>query len=316
MSVGEITEMSSEILIERLQDIPYGADERIMDILVSSLEFLKDVFMAPYHLWSSIENFNDFLLNRALSIDPSTLLTLETISKVVEKHFAGNEKKVQICEKLSYISSKVQEYAQKLNLGQVNLHFEPSTKKDFLAAACRGITKQFLFVGHEIVEYSAEEIDWLLAHELMHIKNYDSLKDIGFLFSRLLLYVFFSGSLPWFYSIPLILLTDGVASLFFKALKRRCEKKADEGALDFLQTHTGMVKFVSAKLRQNLVIKYLSIEQSKKIYPDLSPETIENGKIVITHMGNNRFNFTHPSATERLAVALAFVPQAQIPQES
>jgi len=77
-----------------------------------------------------------------------------------------------------------------------------------------------------------------------------------------------------------------------------------------------MIKFTYDDIWGNLGRKYLSIEQLKKIDPNLSPETIESGKIKITPMGNDRCDFDHPPLTERLKMALAFVPKAQIFQES
>ena len=112
------------------------------------------------------------------------------------------------------------------------------------------------------------------------------------------------------------MLTNGVASLFFRLLSRRQEKQADEGALDFLQTNTGMIKFCYDHLCHSLSIKYSSIEELKKLNPHLSIETIEEIKSKITPIGTGRYDFSHPPQTERLAMALAFVPKAQTPQEN
>ena len=225
MSVGEITEIGPEGLVEALSKLPYSNDERIADIVASSMEFLKNVFTAPFFPLVSIGQFVHFISNYQMFTDPSTLLTSETISKVVEEHFADSKEKVQISEKLTYISNKVQEYAQKMGLGKIDLYFNSDIEDPVLAQAFRGMNHQKIEIGHGIhgiFEDSPEKIDWLLAHELMHIKHNDPLKDLCFSWSQSILYVSFLLALPWLYSIPLIMLTNGVASLFFNALCRKC----------------------------------------------------------------------------------------------
>jgi Zn-dependent protease with chaperone function len=118
-------------------------------------------------------------------------------------------------------------------------------------------------------------------------------------------------SLPWICSIPLILLTNGIAALFFSSLQRRQEKQADEGALDFLQTNKGMIEFTNDELFQHLQRKHSSNEDLKTWYPEIPEDVIRSE---ITPTGNNRYDFSHPPLTERFAMALAFVPKAQVSQ--
>ncbi len=311
MSVGEITEIGPEGLVEALSKLPYSNDERIADIVANGMEFLKNVFTAPFFPLVSIGQFVHFILSDQMFTDPSALLTSETISKVVEEHFADSKKKVQISEKLTYISNKVQEYAQKMGLGKIDLYFNSDIEDPVLAQAFRGMNHQKIEIGHVIFAHSSEAIDCILAHELMHIKHNDCLKDLGFSCSKSILYVSFLLALPWLYSIPLIMLTNGVASLFFNALSRSYEIEADQGALNFLNTNTGMIKFTYETIWGNLGFKYLSIARLKNINPSLSLKTIESGKSKITPMGNDRDNFTHSPLTERLTMAVAFVPKAQ-----
>jgi hypothetical protein len=312
MSVGKTSRIEDpKVLIETLSNIPYSSDERIADIRASGMELLKNVF-AP--LLFPLERIRLFVVsNDQMFTDPSALLTSDTISKVVEEHFADSKEKIQISEKLTYISNKVQEYAQKTNLGKIDLYFDPNTKNPVLAQAYQ-VKNNSIEIGHEIFEYSSEAIDWLVAHELMHIKHNDCLKELGFSCSTSILYVIFLLVLPWFYSIPLILLTNGVASLFFNTIRKKHEEEADKGAIDFLQTNTGMIKFISAELWRNLDFKYAPIELWQKFNPHVSLERVEKIKSVITHIGNYRCDFDHPPLTERLAMALDFVPKAQLSQ--
>jgi Zn-dependent protease with chaperone function len=322
MSVGEITEYTPESLNEALtalNKLPYSTDERITDIVASSMEFLKNVFTAPVRPFISIIIFLNFVSNCQLLTSAFDLLTLETIPDVVEKYFADSKEKEQISEKLFYISNKVQEYAKKMNLGQIDLYYndvkENSTgMAQSYATAYLGISKSSIDITRKIFEYSSEEINFIIAHELMHIKHNDPLKTLGFLFSSSILYFLFLRSFPLLYSIPLIMLTNGVASLFFRLLSRKQEKQADEGALDLLQTNTGMIKWIERDLCRNISIKYSSIEELKKLNPDLSIETVEKVKSKITPRGDSRNDFSHPPFSERLAMALAFVPKAQVSQ--
>ena len=109
----------------------------------------------------------------------------------------------------------------------------------------------------------SETIDFIVAHELMHIQHNDSMKFLVRAFSQFILCCIFIGTLPLIYSIPLIMLTNGVASLVFNALSRSEEKEADKGALDLLQTNTGMVNFCTDLLCPNLAIKYPSMLDPK-----------------------------------------------------
>ncbi len=297
------------VLIEGLPTIPYPWDERIADIRASGMEFLKNVFTVPLFPLS-IGYCEYFTSNYKGLTGSSDLLTSETIPNIIDKHFAESKEKIQIGEKLTYISNKVQEYAQETNLGKIDLYFHSNTEHLLHSQALQVKNKNIIEIGHVIFESSFEEIDFTMAHELMHIKHNDYLKELGFSCSKSILYVFFLLSLPWIYSIPLILLTNGVASLLFNAIRRKYEAEADKGALDFLQTNTGMIKFTSNALWRNLALKDLSIERLKKIYPDLSLEILDKAKSEITHIGNDRCDFDHPSYTERLALALAFVPKA------
>jgi Zn-dependent protease with chaperone function len=201
-----------------------------------------------------------------------------------------------------------------MNLGKIDLYFDSNTENPVGAMADRGINLQIVKIGRLLFKSSSQEIDFLMAHELMHIKHNDFLKDLGFVCSKSFLYVIFLLSFPLFYSIPLILLTNGLASLFFDALSRRYEKQADEGALDFLQTSTGMIQFAYTELRRNLFVKYLSIEELKELYPKLSLERQALNISEITPIWNNRYNFSHPHLTDRLKMGLDFVPKAQISQ--
>ena len=68
----------------------------------------------------SLESIYLLTLERSCSFESRST---ETISQIVEKHFAKVEEKDLIKEKLSYISDKVQKYAQKMNLGKVDCIF-------------------------------------------------------------------------------------------------------------------------------------------------------------------------------------------------
>ena len=211
MSVGEVTDYTPESLNEALTaltTLPYSTDERIADIVASSMAFLINVFTAPLSLSISIYYSLHFASNYRLITGSCDLLTSDTIPKVVEKHFADSEEKEQISEKLFYISNKVQAYAKKMNLGQVDLYFFYDAKKNSTgiagspASSYLGISKSSIDVTCGIFEYSSEEINFIIAHELMHIKHNDDLKKLGFLWSSSILYFLFLRSFPLFYSYP------------------------------------------------------------------------------------------------------------------
>lgn len=318
MSVIILRKDDPRDLIEVLPKISYPWKERIADIRASSMEFLKNIFIAPFSpgetfiLWGDVVFLYAYTKNFQTLTNDFDLLTAETIPNVVEKYFTTSEKKVQISDNLSYISNKVQEYAKQMNLGRVDLYYGDCEEVSSMSGTATGISKSIIFINSQMIKYSPIEIDFIIAHELMHIKHDDFLKRLGFSWSKSILYFIFLLSLPWICSIPLILLTNGVAALFFSSLQRRQEKQADEGALDFLQTNKGMIEFTYHELWQHLQMKYASNEELKDWCPEIPEDVI---KSEITPTGNFRYDFDHPPLTERLAMALAFVPKAQMPQE-
>ena len=127
MSVPTITpqELGGYVLrIINVKETDYSTDEKIDDIAASSMELLKNVFTP----WRALLSFN---ASKEVVLFESS--STETISQIVEKHFAKVEEKDLIKEKLSYISDKVQKYAQKMNLGKVDLYF--SLEENDLAGA-------------------------------------------------------------------------------------------------------------------------------------------------------------------------------------
>jgi hypothetical protein len=103
MTIGEILRKDDpRALIEGIPTIPYPWAERIADIRPSSMEFIENIFTAPFFPLESIVYFSNFTSNYKELTDSSDLLTSDTIPNIIDMHFAESEKKNQISKELTY----------------------------------------------------------------------------------------------------------------------------------------------------------------------------------------------------------------------
>jgi STE24 endopeptidase len=172
------------------------------------------------------------------------------------------------------------------------------TRKANAALAGLGSTRRILISDTMLSEYSEDEIEVVLAHELAHHVHGDIWK--GLLFESALIVAGFyaafrvlTGLGPWLgladaadpAGLPLLLLAGGVVSLLMvpaaNALSRRYERSADRFALDLTRNPAAFISAMRRLGAQNLAEEHPSRTVQWLFY-------------------------SHPPIAERIAVARAF----------
>jgi STE24 endopeptidase len=149
------------------------------------------------------------------------------------------------------------------------------TKKANAALAGLGRTRRILLADTLLADYSDDEIEVILAHELSHHVNHDLWRGVAL--QTVLLFVSFylahlvltglAGPLALRglddpAGMPLLLLVAGACSFMFmplaNALSRAHERRADQFALDMTRRSTAFISAMKRLSQQNLAEEYPS----------------------------------------------------------
>jgi len=178
-----------------------------------------------------------------------------------------------------YLKSRIQCLAQKIGLDpSVEIYVtKVGNASSAIGSAQSG--KSVIRISHDLLmEKNSEELDFIISHELSHIKNNDYFNS----FKKSIIVVVFD--VVFF---PVSLIVEIIANTALNHLDRKQEKAADLNALRILNTNVGAVRSFQKAIDQNIFLR----KESKYTY---------------TAQGNNRADLRHPPLTERLAYAKNF----------
>jgi Zn-dependent protease with chaperone function len=298
--------------LENVLKTPYPCTEKNMDRINFAAFFCANVFIYSFlHPFLHILQCVHWITNERWGALRNTTRLTPGISPVVLGSFATSDERTDALTKLKTIDEKTHHLARKMGLSNVELYLDLSPLDLEQVCCARTFNTRLIVMQREILfDFAPEELDYLLAHELTHLKKYHPFLLHAFswlVFSiKLLILRFFSRK----YVVPLIMLTQGIASFFHRAMLKKFERDADKNAMIVNNSNTGMLKYNLRRLIHHYRIKhFLTYEEFQRSCPDASPQKFSKLKNGITPFGNNRMDFFHPPLTESITMALAFTPK-------
>ncbi len=158
-------------------------------------------------------------------------------------------------------------------------------------------------------KHSHEEMEFILAHELSHLKHYDSFRIPCFDMCVCLVQIAFIACLPLMISLPSIVLVSALAGRISIVWGKAVERRSDYEAMTTLNSTQSAVNYFSNKLKRHYMLKHASFDEVRKLDPSISFDEYIAGNINFNSKGDALGNHTHDATTERLAQALSFKPQ-------
>lgn len=211
---------------------------------------------------------------------------------------------------LIYIVTKTQELAKKMGIGEVQIGMPGLPQEgdlDFIAKSFRGYNIRTIELGANFFKYPKEEMEYILAHELFHIKHNDVLKTVAFNWIVMALNLITFRHFSFARAVGVVMLTNGIFDCIFRTiLARHTELVADREALRYLNSNIGMVKAFHRELKEQYILKHTPAEELQKLHPTKTLENIQLEQMRITPHGNNRVALVQTTA--RLTQALNFKP--------
>jgi len=300
--------------LENVLQTPYPNTEKNRDRINFAAFFCANVFIFSFlHPFLHILRCVHWITNERWGALRNTIRLTPGLSPVDLGSFATSDERTAALTKLKTIDEKTRHLARKMGLSNVELYLDLTPPLDSIQEVCcaRAFNTRLIVMQREILfDFAPEELDYLLAHELTHLKKYHPFLLHAFswlVFSiNLLILRFFSRK----YVVPLIMLTQGITSFFHRAMLKKFERDADKNAMIVNNSNTGMLKYNLRRLIHHYRIKhFLTYEEFQGSCPDASPQKFSKLKNGITPFGNNRMDFFHPPLTESITMALAFTPK-------
>ena len=297
--------------------------ERFLDFKHAFWAILKasatQPFLRPFQICLLLKSFiNPDQTARSGSDLSVTRITRESIAsgKLFPCH-PDYAKLVPSADRLMYALDRVETLAQKMGIKQeVHLYAGLFSEESSLGASLFG-KPSFITIGPGLLrDKTDQEIDFVIAHELAHIKHHDSEKHAAFKAVAMIAQAVFCFAIS-----PLaLLLLEPVINLSENyLLSRYQESNADQKAIQTLQTNAGAIRYFSEELAFWRLFKNSShMDILKVMQPGFDPQKISPFDIkwaqerqeVITNSGDCRTDLSHPPLSTRLKSALAFRPQS------
>lgn len=310
ITIDEAIKLGTEYL-QQAKTTPYPANERLVDIVLPILLLLKDVFAVPItkSITSPIKSIKSHIPIFQLfyhsyfakpAKEPPFLIQQLSNGKISSLTFYTNkvidEKMTKILnQKIQYIYSKTNEIAQMMNLGEVKFYFNPSPHGSIVHTT-NGLNYQILEFSIDILDIEdSEALDFLIAHELAHLKHKDIIKEVISRIFITLVKVLIILRFRFRYSLPIVVGISVLTYIFSNAVSRQMERNADWEGMIQCNSSLGMILFCLYGLKKNYKFKTSSSEDELAL--------------LISPVGNSRSDITHDPWTERLALALSFKPK-------
>ncbi|MBS0655238.1 MAG: M48 family metalloprotease [Verrucomicrobia bacterium] len=160
--------------------------------------------------------------------------------------------------------------------------------------------KVVLTINKDTTDRPDEIIDFILAHELAHVAHNHILYDLAFKIAVAVL----DTSAAFFVSPLLIPLCEAIAAPLANFGSRIRERDADLTAMKILNTNIGAVAMFSQRVEQAKALRVRSLKEPER---QLTLEELAARQRDISPEGDNRLDIFHPSYSQRLAYAQAFL---------
>lgn len=282
--------------------------EWFRDIVYPIQKIFKESLLNPFNRPLLISIGFRALTDPQFSAQTSDMIRITRKAIACDEVYDNNEKigkeHLPSAWRLFCVLNRVEELAKKMGITKpIELYLGSEAKSNgstFLSAPAR------ICISTKDILSDDDELEFVLCHELAHIKHNDTPKMVAFNTIALLIELI---ALPIF---PLIFLViePTIKWSDYYLFSRGCEQRADLAAIRVLQSNQGAVKHFKRLINENLSYKKMATElldAHAKRQTELSPmiqgiaHTLNDET---TPDGNNRMDFNHPSLTSRLATAL------------
>lgn len=185
--------------------------------------------------------------------------------------------------------------AQQYSLDRVSLYTTDKGSEIQGYSGGSSFSDSFVAINSVHLQTSSDIVEFVLAHELAHIRNDHFAKASALKASILVLEsILVTGSCfatPWL-AFPTLFLIEAIAAPIENFVCRSQEKVADLDAMRILKSNRQAITFFKQVIARNKFIYSWAKKEGKETY--CSPE------------GNLRSDLTHPKVTERLRYAQNF----------
>ncbi|MES2122484.1 MAG: M48 family metalloprotease [Chlamydiota bacterium] len=280
--------------------------------------FLETLFMPIMRLPRIVKVIFELARSEGSAKGKGIAITAESIAS--GKIFGAKEsKKYEIPSRgrLYLVLDRVQELAKKMGINkEVHLYRSMGTSAHGLSFFSNPAQ---LFIEKKHLLLPDDELDFILCHELSHIKHNDRLKTVVFDAIACLVEVV---AFPLIFPIAVLIIEPAINLCDHYVFRRNKEESADQNAIQTLQSNTGAVNHWKRTIKENLdkrasAVKMLEVlaklkskgENVEKVAPQLL-KMLKERLDRITLSGDTRNDFDHPPLTKRLANALAFKPRS------
>lgn len=210
-------------------------------------------------------------------------------------------------EKLTYVLNRVESIAKQMGIKQkIEVYTSHKICPTAVLGGASSLTPVLMFLDVEMINSAEDEIDFVIGHELSHVKHNDIFINAALSNIALMINFLFLNFYPWG-----IVLNEAVFSIANCFICRKIEQIADVTSMQTLHSSYGAKKVWTKFIRKMLSIKQAKPEDIKnfvdpRLLPKLTPRKIARMQQKITPEGNNRLDFEHPPFTQRLLTAKTF----------
>ncbi len=211
--------------------------------------------------------------------------------------------------KLSSLLDRVEIIRKKMKI-EGNIDCYLNSEKGVSSASISTLFSKAIIFGSDfqVKQESVEAMDFVIGHELSHLKHSDSSKmglmQIGSLLAGIGAYWYCPDS---DLKLKALWLVSGLSHITENTLRRTWEKRCDIESMQVLRSSQGAASFFSNILKKNYLFQNASPEEIRKAYPTATDEEISTRKYWTLESGNDMDN-SHPSLTDRLSAALESIP--------
>ncbi len=217
-------------------------------------------------------------------------------------------------ERLHGVLDRTQELAKQMGINkEVHLYRSMNTMACGLNLFSRPAQ---LYVDKKHLLLPDEELDFVLCHELAHIKHNDKLRMLAFDVIACLVEIV---AFPLIFPMTILFIEPAINGSNNYLFRRNQEARADWRAMQTLQSNVGAVNYWKRSLEENLSTRssamrmlelFAKIKSEKKGDPEkMAPhltKKLKDDLNTIGLSGDLRSDFDHPPLTKRLATAIAF----------
>ncbi|MES2122554.1 MAG: M48 family metalloprotease, partial [Chlamydiota bacterium] len=226
--------------------------ERFLDFKYAFWVILKESatkpFLRPWEIYCQLKSFAN--PDRAALADSD-----RSVSRITRESIASGKlfpchsdyaKLVPSTDQLLYALDRVETLAQKMGIKQeVHLYAGLFSEEGSFGASLFG-KPSIIKIGPSLLNSKTNpEIDFVLAHELAHIKHHDNVRSVAFMAAAMLVQtVFFFAISP----LALLVLEPVINLSQNYLLSRSQESRADRTSIQTLQTNAGAIRYLSEEI--------------------------------------------------------------------